>query len=157
MELDGRPYWKPLDLAALRDIQLSCVHQLIEGGELEHRRVGECAIRIPACAVAGLCGEKAPVVSPTTDESAADLAECVDRFVERTGRRPEEFAVGWRAGRVADTAENARRDRGGRAERPLVSRPETWNVVGDAQGPGCRRAVEAARPDGAGGRSQARG
>jgi hypothetical protein len=107
MGFDGRPYWKPRDLAALLDVGLSRVQQLIEDGELEHRRIGECAIRIPARAVAGLRGEEAPGVSPTT-EGPADLAECVDRFFERTSRHPEEFVDAWREGRIADTAENAR-------------------------------------------------
>lgn len=84
VDFDGRPYWKPRDFAALLDVSLSRVHQLVEDGELEHRRIGECAIRIPACAVAGLRGEKAPVVSPTAEGQAVDLAECVDRFLERT-------------------------------------------------------------------------
>jgi len=107
MEFDGRPYWEPRDLAALLDVGLSRVHQLIEGGELEHCRIGECAIRIPARAVAGLRGEEAPVVSPTTEGPAADLAECVDLFFERTGRRPGEFVTAWRESRIGDTAENA--------------------------------------------------
>lgn len=108
VEVDGRPYWKPRDLAALLDASRSRVHQLIEDGELEHRRIGECAIRIPARVVAGLCGEEAPVVSPTTEGPAADLTECVDRFFERAGRRPDEFVAAWREGRIADTADNAR-------------------------------------------------
>jgi hypothetical protein len=107
MEFDGRPYWKPRDLAALLDVGLSRVHQLMEDGELEHCRIGECAIRIPARAVAGLRGEEAPVVSPTAEGPAADLAECVDLFFERTGRRPGEFVAAWREGRIGDTAENA--------------------------------------------------
>lgn len=108
MEFDGRPYWKPRDLAALLDVSLSRVHQLIEDGELEHRRIGECALRIPARAVAGLRGEEAPVVSPNTEGPTADLAECVERFFERTGQHPEEFVDAWREGRIGDTAENAR-------------------------------------------------
>lgn len=108
MEFDGRPYWTPCALAALLDVSPSRVHQLAERGELEYRRIGECAIRIPGHVVAALCGEEAPVVSPTTDGPAAGLAECVDRFVERTGCRPDEFGVAWRAGRIGDTAENAR-------------------------------------------------
>jgi hypothetical protein len=108
MEFDGRPYWKPRDLAALLDVGLSRVHQLIEDGELEHCRIGECAIRIPARAVAGLRGEEAPVVSPTAEGPAADLVECVDLFFERTGRHPGEFVAAWREGRIGDTAENAR-------------------------------------------------
>ena len=108
MEFDSRPYWKPRDLAALLDVGLSRVQQLIEDGELEHRRIGECAIRIPARAVAGLRGEEAPVVSPTTEGPPADLAECADRFFERTGRCPEEFIAAWREDRIGDTAENAR-------------------------------------------------
>jgi hypothetical protein len=107
MEFDGRPYWKPRDLAALLDVGLSRVHHLIEDGELEHRRIGECAIRIPTSAVAGRRGEEAPMVSPNT-EAPADLAECVDRFFGRTGRRPEEFVAAWREGQIGDTAENAR-------------------------------------------------
>ena len=108
MEFDGRPYWKPRDLAALLDVSPSRVHQLIEGGELEHCRIGERAIRIPARVVAGLRGEGAPVVSPTTEGPAADLAERADRFFERTGRCPEEFVAAWREGRIGDSAENAR-------------------------------------------------
>jgi hypothetical protein len=107
MEFDGRPYWKPRDLAALLDVSLSRVRQLIEDGELEHRRIGECVIRIPARAVAGLRGEEAPVVSPS-NEGPADLAECVDRFFECTGRHPEEFVDAWREGQIGDTAESAR-------------------------------------------------
>jgi hypothetical protein len=108
MQFDGRPYWKPRDLAALLNVGLSRVHQLVEDGELEHRRIGECAIRIPARAVAGLRGEEAPVVSPTTEGSVVDLPECVNRFFKRTGRHPEEFVAVWREGRIRDTAENAR-------------------------------------------------
>lgn len=126
MEFDSRPYWKPRDLAALLDVGLSRVQQLIEDGELEHRRIGECAIRIPARAVAGLRGEEAPVVSPTIDGPAADLAECVDLFVERTGRRPWEFVATWREGRIGDTAENACDAVEALAlASPLVSRSET--------------------------------
>jgi hypothetical protein len=80
MEFDGRPYWMPRDLAALLDVSPSRVQQLIEDGEFEHRRIGERAIRILARAVAGLRGEEAPVVSPTTEGPPADLAECADRF-----------------------------------------------------------------------------
>lgn len=108
MEFDGRPYWKPRDVAALLDVRVSRVCQLIEDGDLEHRLIGERAIRVPARAVAGLCGEEAPVVSPTIEGPAADLSECVDRFYERTGRRPKEFVAAWREGRIRDTAENAR-------------------------------------------------
>jgi hypothetical protein len=38
----------------------------------------------------------------------ADLAERADRFVERAGKRPEEFVAAWRDGRIEDTADNAR-------------------------------------------------
>ncbi|MEX1141927.1 MAG: helix-turn-helix domain-containing protein [Thermoleophilaceae bacterium] len=107
-EFDSRPYWKPRDLAALLDVSPSHVYRLIEDGELEHRRIGERAIRIPARAVAELLGEEVPVTSPTIDGPVADLAERADRFAERTGKRPEEFVVAWRDGRIEDTADNAR-------------------------------------------------
>lgn len=105
-EFDSRPYWKPRDLAALLDVSPSHVYRLIEDGELEHRRIGERAIRIPARAVAELLGEETPVTSPATDGTAADLAERADRFAKRTGKRPEDFVVAWRDGRIEDTADN---------------------------------------------------
>ena len=80
IESDSRPYWKPRDLAALLDVSPSHVYRLIEDGELEHRRIGERAIRIPARAVAELLGEEAPVTSPTAEGPAADLTERADRF-----------------------------------------------------------------------------
>jgi excisionase family DNA binding protein len=107
MRFDRRPYWKPRDLAALLDLSPSYVYRLIEDGKLEHRRIGERAIRVPARAVAGLLGEEDPVTSPTAEGPAANLAEHADRFFERTGRRPEEFIAAWREGRIGDTAENA--------------------------------------------------
>lgn len=105
---DSRSYWKPRDLAALLDVSPSHVYRLIEDGELEHRRIGERAIRIPARAVAELIGEEAPVTSPAAEGSVADLAERAERFLERTGQRPEQFAAAWRQGRIEDTADNAR-------------------------------------------------
>lgn len=107
IEFDSRPYWKPRDLAVLLDVSPSHVYRLIEDGELEHRRIGERAIRIPARAVAALLGEEPPVTAPTNEGPPADLTERADRFAERTGRRPEEFVTAWRDGRVEDTPANA--------------------------------------------------
>jgi excisionase family DNA binding protein len=107
---DSRPYWKPRDVAALLELSPSQVYRMIESGELEHRRIGARAIRIPAHAVAALLGVEAPTVAPVVEshDERVDLRARTEHFIERTGRTPERFASAWREGRIDDTPDNAR-------------------------------------------------
>ncbi|MET0602468.1 MAG: helix-turn-helix domain-containing protein [Baekduia sp.] len=105
MEFDSRPFWKPRDLATLLDVSSSQIYRLIEAGTLEHVKVGQRTVRVPAASVAQLLGVDAPAIGPQTD-AGFDLDARAASFTERTGRTPEEFIVAWRRDEIPDTPEH---------------------------------------------------
>jgi excisionase family DNA binding protein len=106
MEFDSRPFWKPRDLATLLDVSSSQIYRLIEAGTLEHVKVGQRTVRVPAASVAQLLGVEAPAVGPQTDTAGFDRDAHAALFTERTGRTPEEFIVAWRRDEIPDTPEH---------------------------------------------------
>lgn len=107
MEFDDRPFWKPRDLAALLAVSPSHIYRLIETGQLEHRKIGERTVRVPAAAAAELAGEAVPRTTPVATEAHVDLRDRHDRFVERTGYSPNAFVEAWRGGDIPDTPESS--------------------------------------------------
>jgi excisionase family DNA binding protein len=106
MEFDSRPFWKPRDLAKLLDVSPSQIYRLIEDRTLDHVKVGQRTVRVPAASVAKVLGVGAPVVGPQAGTGASDLDQRVARFTERTGRTPEAFVLAWRHDEIPDTPEH---------------------------------------------------
>lgn len=103
---DDRPYWRPRDLATLLQTSPSHVYRLIERGEIEHRRIGARAIRIPASAVTALLTIEGTSTSEL--EEGGELARRAKRFEARTELTPEQFVQAWRRGAIKDTPDDAR-------------------------------------------------
>lgn len=104
MEFDSRPFWKPRDLASMLDVSSSQIYRLIATGDLDHVRVGERTVRVPAASVAAYLRLSAPGTPPAPE--GADLETRQARFVERTGMTPAGFIDAWRRAEIPDSAEH---------------------------------------------------
>jgi excisionase family DNA binding protein len=104
IEFDSRPFWKPRDLAAMLDVSPSQIYRLVEAGDLEHVKVGQRTVRVPAASVALYLGHSAPGTKSVREE--ADVETRARRFKERTGRTPADFIAAWRREEIEDTSEH---------------------------------------------------